>query len=108
MAGNDGEKEVSENSDQTPQTGLDTTPARRRKPVWPWVVLLLLTLCAIYTYNQVTTVIEAIRHQVPPEFWEVLEWMFRQSGLLPDDGRSAPDFAVVLPDLSVVQAVLLA
>lgn len=74
----------------------ETPPVRRRKPLWPWIVLLVLTLCAIYTYTQVTHIIETIRHEVPPEFWDIIEWMLRQSGVIPDNGRQAPDFALGL------------
>lgn len=30
---------------------------QRRKPIWPWIVLLVLTLCAIYSYNRANEII---------------------------------------------------
>lgn len=85
---------MSEDSSQMQRN--QTPPTRRRKPLWPWVVLLVLTLCAIYTYTQVTQIIETIRHEVPPEIWDIIEWMLRQSGVIPDNGRQVPDFALGL------------
>lgn len=94
---------MSEGSNQNQHSSVQQP--RRRKPLWPWVLLLVLTLCAIYTYNQVTLIIETIRHQVPPEFLDILEWILRQGGLIPDNGRQAPDFAMSLPNLYGINCV---
>lgn len=95
---------MSEGSNQNQHGGIQQP--KRRKPLWPWVLLLVLTLCAIYTYNQVTLIIDTIRYQVPPEFLDILEWILRLGGVIPDNGKPVPDFAMRLLDLKPLKATL--
>lgn len=37
----------------------------RRKPLWPWLLLLVLTLCAIYSYNKVSEIADDMIRNMP-------------------------------------------
>ncbi|NTJ42358.1 hypothetical protein G6L28_07050 [Agrobacterium larrymoorei] len=40
-------------------------PPKRRKPLWPWLLLLVMTLCAIYSYNKITLIAEDMMRNMP-------------------------------------------
>ncbi len=42
-------------------------PPPRRKPLWPWLLLLVLTLCAIYSYNRASEFMDEFMRDMPDE-----------------------------------------
>lgn len=38
---------------------------RPRKPLWPWLLLLILTICAIYSYNRTAEIFRDIERNMP-------------------------------------------
>lgn len=50
---------------------------QRRKPIWPWIVLLVLTLCAIYSYNRANEIIAELSDTLPPALLNLFEDILR-------------------------------
>lgn len=46
-------------------------PAPPRKPLWPWLLLLMLTLLAIYSYNRISEITEDVMRDMPPAIIEL-------------------------------------
>ncbi|MDS7597023.1 hypothetical protein [Agrobacterium tumefaciens] len=55
----------------------------RKKPLWPWIVLLVLTLCAIYSYNRATEIIAEISDVLPPAIIDLFQDILRDDGHRP-------------------------
>lgn len=55
----------------------DNSPPKRKPPIWPWLVFLVLTLCAIYVHRQVSMMIEDLKGTAR-DVIQLIEW------LLPD------------------------
>lgn len=53
---------------------------QRRKPIWPWIVLLVLTLCAIYSYNRANEIIAELSDTLPPALLNLFEDILRKAG----------------------------
>ncbi|AMD59128.1 MULTISPECIES: hypothetical protein [Rhizobium/Agrobacterium group] len=53
---------------------------QRRKPIWPWIVLLVLTLCAIYSYNRANEIIAELSDTLPPALLNLFEDLLRGEG----------------------------
>lgn len=50
---------------------------QRRKPIWPWIVLLVLTLSAIYSYNRANEIITELSDSLPSALLNLFEDIFR-------------------------------
>ncbi|NWJ25899.1 hypothetical protein [Rhizobium sp. RM] len=55
----------------------------RKKAMWPWIVLLVLTLCAIYSYNRATEIIAELSDTLPPAIIDLFEDLLRYDGHRP-------------------------
>lgn len=53
---------------------------QRRKPIWPWIVLLVLTLSAIYSYNRASEIIAEFSDNLPPALLNLFEDILRGDG----------------------------
>jgi len=51
--------------------------------MWPWIVLLVLTLCAIYSYNRATEIIAELSDTLPPAIIDLFEDLLRYDGHRP-------------------------
>ncbi|MCZ7455292.1 hypothetical protein [Rhizobium rhizogenes] len=60
----------------------------RRKPIWPWIVLLVLTLCAIYSYNRANEILAELSDTLPPAVLNLFEDILRSDGRHGDGGPS--------------------
>lgn len=47
---------------------------KRRPPMWPWLVLLVLTLAAIYAYHETLAFIDALG-QMGSDFAQLFKWL---------------------------------
>lgn len=65
---------------------------RRKKPLWPWLVLLVLTLMTIYSWNRANEIFEEFSRTLPPAIIE----LFRD--LLNDHGGDRPRLDVIIFD----------
>lgn len=63
----------------------DTPPARR--PIWPWIVLLLMTLWAIYAWNRVMDTVDEVLRQIPPGIIELFGDFLRDGQVPERHGR---------------------
>lgn len=61
---------------------------QRRKPIWPWIVLLVLTLCAIYSYNRANDILAELSNTLPPALLNLFEDILRGGGRHGDGGPS--------------------
>lgn len=59
---------------------------RRRKSLWPWLLLLVLTLCAIYSYNRANEIILELSETLPPALLDLFEDILRGNGRRPGEG----------------------
>ena len=66
-----------------PQSPRPVPPRQTRKPLWPWLLLLALTLMAIYSYNRIFEITEDVMRDMSPAIIE----MFRD---LLDGSRDQP------------------
>ena len=66
--------------DQSPK---NASGPPRKKPLWPWIVLLVLTLCAIYSYNRATAIIAELSDALPPAIIDLFEDLLRHGGQRP-------------------------
>ncbi|MFK3692709.1 hypothetical protein ACI2J4_20870 [Agrobacterium tumefaciens] len=53
---------------------------QRRKPLWPWILLLVLTLCAIYSYNRAGEIIAELSDTLPPALLDLFYDILRGEG----------------------------
>lgn len=53
---------------------------QRRKPIWPWIVLLVLTLSAIYSYNRASEIIAEFSDTLPLTLLNLFEDILRGDG----------------------------
>lgn len=65
---------------------------RRRKPLWPWLLLLVLTLMAIYSWNRANEIFNDFSRTLPPAIIE----LFRD--LLNNHDASRPRLDVNVSD----------
>jgi hypothetical protein len=49
-------------------------PPPKRKPIWPWLVLLVLTLAIIYTHHRISLIIDDLA-QMAGDFTQLLRWI---------------------------------
>ncbi|MBO0125286.1 hypothetical protein [Agrobacterium sp. OT33] len=59
---------------------------QRRKPIWPWILLLVLTLCAIYSYNRANEIIAELSDTLPRALLNLFEDILRDGGRHGDGG----------------------
>jgi hypothetical protein len=53
----------------------DELKPKRKPPIWPWLVLLVLTLMVIYAYDQTLEVIDDLRH-TGRDFAQLFKWLW--------------------------------
>lgn len=73
-----------------PEDRKDQRP--RRKPLWPWLLLLVLTICAIYSYNRASEIVRDIERNMPAAIIDLFHDLLR-SGQGSD--RSSPHIDAV-------------
>ncbi|WP_313198045.1 hypothetical protein [Rhizobium sp.] len=49
-------------------------PPPKRKPIWPWLVLLVLTLAIIYIHHRISLIIDDLA-QMAGDFTQLLRWI---------------------------------
>jgi hypothetical protein len=49
-------------------------PPPKRKPIWPWLVILVLALVAIYTHHRISVIINDLA-QIARDFVQLLRWV---------------------------------
>lgn len=49
-------------------------PTRKRKPIWPWLALLVLTLMVIYAYNEALAMFDDLG-QTGRDFVQLFKWL---------------------------------
>ena len=64
---------------------------QRRKPIWPWIVLLVLTLSAIYSYNRASEILAELSDTLPPALLNLFEDILRGDGRRGDGRASASE-----------------
>jgi hypothetical protein len=74
-----------------PEDRTDHRPSRR--PLWPWLLLLVLTICAIYSYNRASEILRDIERNMPAAL-DLFNDLLR-NGQGPD--RSGPHIDAVQP-----------
>ncbi|XUY28067.1 hypothetical protein RMR21_006920 [Agrobacterium sp. rho-8.1] len=74
----------------TTDQNLDNRPPRK-KPLWPWLLLLILTLAAIYSWNRASELFEEFSRNMPSEIIELFRDLLKEHQ---DDGRTAPKLDV--------------
>jgi hypothetical protein len=52
----------------------DDRPSPKRKPIWPWLVLLVLTLMVIYAYNEALAMFDDLG-QTGRDFVQLFKWL---------------------------------
>ncbi|MBD8689334.1 hypothetical protein RHIZ_06380 [Rhizobium skierniewicense] len=50
----------------------------RRKPIWPWLLLLVLTLLAIYAWDRANDLFDEFSRNMPAAVIELFEDLFNQ------------------------------
>lgn len=50
----------------------------RRKPIWPWLLLLVLTLLAIYAWDRANDLFDDFSRNMPAAVIELFEDLFNQ------------------------------
>ncbi|TNM62606.1 hypothetical protein [Aliirhizobium smilacinae] len=49
-------------------------PPPKRRPIWPWLVMLVLTLAAIYAHYRISLMIDDLA-QMARDFVQLLQWI---------------------------------
>lgn len=49
-------------------------PPPKRKPIWPWLVALVLTLAIIYAYHQISLMMDDLA-QLARDFVQLMKWI---------------------------------
>ncbi|MBW9086690.1 hypothetical protein JNB91_02440 [Rhizobium wenxiniae] len=49
-------------------------PPPKRKPIWPWLIALLLTLAAIYAHHRISLMIDDLA-QMARDFVQFARWI---------------------------------
>ncbi|MGA1833353.1 hypothetical protein [Rhizobium wenxiniae] len=49
-------------------------PPPKRKPIWPWLVILILTLAIIYIHHRISLIIDDLA-QMARDFTQLLRWI---------------------------------
>jgi hypothetical protein len=65
-----------------------------RKPLWPWLLLLVLTLAAIYSWNRATELFDDVSRNMPAVIIDLFNDILRDHGW---DRPSGPGLDVVIP-----------
>jgi len=52
----------------------DDRESLKHKPIWPWLVLLVVTLMMIYTYNEVLAMFDDLG-QTGRDFVQLFKWL---------------------------------
>lgn len=66
----------------------------RKKPLWPWLLLLILTLVAIYSWNRATELFNEFSHTMPAEIIELFKDFLNEH---PRDERVGPRLDIAVP-----------
>ncbi|MDI7864467.1 hypothetical protein MRS76_21260 [Rhizobiaceae bacterium n13] len=68
-----------------PDIRMPEPPEKKKKPpLWPWIVLLVLTLTAIYTYDRAALAFDQFVRHVPDEIFHLFEELLgRQTDMQP-------------------------
>ncbi|MBB3947826.1 hypothetical protein GGQ73_003797 [Rhizobium skierniewicense] len=77
----------------TTDRNVDNRPPHK-KPLWPWLLLLILTLAAIYSWNRASELFEEFSRNMPAEIIELFRDLLREHQ---DDGHTAPKLDVSVP-----------
>ncbi|WP_320195219.1 hypothetical protein RMR10_007590 [Agrobacterium rosae] len=65
----------------------------RKKPLWPWLLLLVLTLAAIYSWNKATELFDDFSRDMPAAVIELFNDLLRNRH---DNQREGPALNVVI------------
>ncbi|SCX34810.1 hypothetical protein DSM25559_4641 [Agrobacterium rosae] len=65
----------------------------RKKPLWPWLLLLVLTLAAIYSWNRATELFDDFSRDMPAAVIELFNDLLRDHN---DGQRVGPALNVVI------------
>ncbi len=52
-------------------------PPPKRKPIWPWLVVLALTLAAIYAHHRISLMMDDLA-QLARDFVQLMQWIVTQ------------------------------
>lgn len=66
----------------------------RRKPIWPWLLLLILTLMAIYSWNRASEIFDDFSRNMPPAIIDLFRDLLNDHN---DHGRVGPRVDVAVP-----------
>ena len=66
----------------------------RKKPLWPWLLLLILTLAAIYSWNRATELFDDFSRNMPAAIIDLFNDILRDHGR---DRPYGPGVDVVVP-----------
>lgn len=69
--------------------GSERQTAPPRKPLWPWLVLLVLTLCAIYSYHRLSALADDIMRDMPQAIIELFDDLIGPTSPRPPAGPGA-------------------
>lgn len=63
----------------------------RKKSVWPWIVLLILTVAAIYSYDRASVFLTDIENNLPDIVVDMLGYLFNELG---EDRQTPGDYRI--------------
>jgi 4-amino-4-deoxy-L-arabinose transferase-like glycosyltransferase len=72
----------------------------RRKSLWPWLLLLILTLLAIYSWNRATELWDDFSRNMPTAIIELFNGLLNEHRR---DERTGPKLDVMVPVLFSVK-----
>ncbi len=82
-----------------PDPTVENRPPRK-KPLWPWLLLLILTLLAIYSWNRATELFDELSRTMPAEIIELFKDLLNEHSR---DERVGPRLDVVLPTSTLLR-----
>ncbi|WP_233123234.1 MULTISPECIES: hypothetical protein [Agrobacterium] len=71
-------------------------PPPRKKPIWPWLLLLVLTLLGIYAWNRAHELFDEFSRNMPTAIIELFEDLLKEN----HESRPAPGLDVSAPSPS--------